>query len=178
MTVRRLTVEDWPDLWPLLQGFGTGLPEDEAKSVYAELVDDPRWAAFGYDADGLLGYAVVQDYGPHLRAGRHHHGRLHDLYVRPDHRRTGIGRALMNAVTSWASTRVLHLEWQAHYQRSAPFYERLGYKGLPCPQPEYPTFDVELPTAAARRTILRQPLGDPDGINIAAEISRVREHED
>jgi GNAT superfamily N-acetyltransferase len=106
-------------------------------------VADPRWVALGYDDGGLLGYAVVQDYGPHLRAGRRHHGRLHDLYVDPEHRRTGVGRALMEAVAEWASTRVRHLEWQAHFERAAPFYEQLGHRGEPCPQPEYPTFEIE-----------------------------------
>jgi hypothetical protein len=36
----------------------------------------------------------------------------------------------------------MHLEWQAHETRSAPFYERLGFKCEPCPRPEYPTFEV------------------------------------
>ncbi|MEJ1107133.1 MULTISPECIES: GNAT family N-acetyltransferase [unclassified Kribbella] len=177
MSVRRLTLDDWPALWPLLQGFGTGLTEGETRSLYAELVDDPRWVALGYEDHGLHGYAVVQDYGPHLRAGRRHQGRLHDLYVHPDHRRTGVGRALMSAVTDWASTRVHYLEWQAHHERAAPFYEHLGHPGTPCPQPDYPTFELEFTTAGARRAVLRQPLGQPDGVDVAAEISRSRADE-
>lgn len=146
MPVRRLTLDDWDELWPLVQGFGTALSEAETRPLYEELADDPRWAAFGYDDGGLVGYAAVQDYGPHLRAGRVHHARLHDLYVDPANRRTGVGRALMAAVTTWASTRVRHLEWQAHHERSAPFYEALGHQGAPCPQPDYPTFEIEFPT--------------------------------
>jgi GNAT superfamily N-acetyltransferase len=174
-------MDDWAELWPLVQGFGTGLSEAETRALYRELVDDPRWAAFGYDDQGLLGYAVVQDYGPHLRAGRVHQGRLHDLYVDPANRRTGAGRALMTAVIAWASARVRHLEWQAHHERSAPFYEALGHHGQPCPQPDYPTFEIEFPpepTTASdagvgelRRSALSTPLGEPDGIDLASEIS-------
>ncbi|TCO38662.1 acetyltransferase (GNAT) family protein [Kribbella antiqua] len=173
-----MTPDDWDELWPLLQGFGTELGEAEARSVFAELMGDPRWAIFGYDDGGrLLGYAAVQNYGPHLRAGRRHQGRLHDLYVDPTQRRTGIGRALVAAVVEWAATQVRWLEWQAHHERAAPFYEHLGYKGLPCPQPDYPTFEIEFAPAAARRAVLQEPLGEPDGIDVAAELIRGREDE-
>ncbi|WP_433163484.1 N-acetyltransferase family protein [Kribbella sp. CA-247076] len=146
MPVRPLTRDDWHAFWPLIKAFGTDRTEEQTESLFAELVEDPRWVALGYDdARGLLGYAVVQDYGTHLRAGRRHHGRLHDLYVVPDHRLEGIGRALMQSVADWASTRVRHLEWQAHHQDAAPFYERLGHHGNPCPQPDYPTFEITYP---------------------------------
>jgi GNAT superfamily N-acetyltransferase len=144
MPVRRLTPSDWPALWPLLQGFGTSLPEEEAQEVYGELLVDPRWAILGFvSEDGLVGYAAVQNYGPHLRAGRRHQGRLHDLYVAPGVRRTGVGRELVAAVVEWAAGEVRWLEWQAHHERAAPFYERLGYRGAACPQPEYPTFEID-----------------------------------
>jgi len=52
----------------------------------------------------------------------------------------------MAAVVEWAGQRVRHLEWQAHQNRAAMFYERLGYRGDPCPQPEYPTFQVDFET--------------------------------
>lgn len=94
-------------------------------------------------ASALVGYAAAQDYGPRLRAsaaGRF--GRLHDVYVTADRRRGGLGRSLMLAVESWASSRVAYLHWQAHHERSDPFYEALGYRGDPCPQPEYPEFEI------------------------------------
>ena len=118
---------------------------DRQRDRCAGLMDDPRWVVLGAYVDGeLTGYAAVQDYGPHLRAGDDHRvARLHDLYVRPDRRRAGVGRALMAAVSQWAGRRVRHLEWQAHGERAAPFYERLGYRGEACPQPEYPTFQVD-----------------------------------
>jgi GNAT superfamily N-acetyltransferase len=74
--------------------------------------------------------------------------RLHDLFVTPDHRRRGIGSALFLAVKTWAERRgVRYLEWQAS-RAALPFYERLGYTGDPCPQPDYPFFEIEFPLAS------------------------------
>lgn len=144
MGVRELTLDDWAALWPLVKGFGTEFSEAESRGFFAGLARDPRWVALGYDDGGeLIGYAAVQNYGTHLRGGPRHHARLHDLYVIPERRRTGAGRALMEAVADWASSRVRYLEWQAHHERAAPFYEQLGYRGQPCPQPDYPTFEIE-----------------------------------
>lgn len=146
ITVRSLLAEDWPGLWPMLKDMGVnGDHPDTQRERYLGLVADPRWVILGAQADGeLAGYAAVQDHGPHLRSGDDHRvARLHDLYVRPDLRMGGVGRALMAAVSEWARHRVRYLEWQAHRERAVPFYERLGYKGDPCPQPEYPTFEID-----------------------------------
>jgi GNAT superfamily N-acetyltransferase len=148
MGVRVVTLADWVGFWPLVKGFGTAFSEGESRGFFAELVADPRWVALGYDDGGLVGYAAVQDYGTHLRGGSRHHGRLHDLYVVPERRGAGIGRALMDGAVEWASTRVRYLEWQAHHERSAPFYEALGYRGQPCPQPDYPTFEIDFKASA------------------------------
>jgi GNAT superfamily N-acetyltransferase len=94
-------------------------------------------------AGGLLGYAAMQDRGLHLCGDEHRTWRLHDMFVRPKSRRQGVGRALMWAVTKAARDGgAVHLKWQAHGSHSAPFYERLGFKGEASPQPEYPTFEV------------------------------------
>lgn len=70
------------------------------------------------------------------------------MYVVEQHRRQDVGRSLMRAVESWAAARVSHLHWQAHHERSAPFYERLGYRGDPCPQPDYPEFEIAFERSA------------------------------
>lgn len=67
---------------------------------------------------------------------------MHDLFVVPQARRQGGGRALMQEAVTWAGGRVRYLEWQAHETRAAPFYERLGYHGEACPQPDYRTFEL------------------------------------
>lgn len=144
-TTRALTVDDWQAFWPLLRGMGTDDDESTARKRYTELLDDPRWAVIGAVSDGrLVGYAAVQDYGPHLRIGSMHRiARLHDLYVDAAVRRQGVGTVLLDAAKAWAAQRTRYLEWQAGQETSAPFYERLGYRGEPCPQPEYPTFVVD-----------------------------------
>lgn len=145
-TTRQLGSEDWQAFWPMLKDMGTDDEEPTARRRYELLLKDPRWAVLGaVDGNRLVGYAAIQDYGTHLRLGDlHRMSRLHDLYVRPNDRRRGAGTALMEAVKRWAAERVRYVEWQAGRQTSAPFYERLGYKGDAFPQPEYPTFCIEV----------------------------------
>ena len=143
--VRAAKVGDWQRLWPLIQGMGTKSDEESARARFHRLVGDPAWliaVAVG-DAPGLVGYAAAQDYGEHLRAGDEGRiARLHDVFVDPTQRQHGVGRSLVAAVVEWAEARVGYLQWQAHETTAAPFYERLGYRGDPCPQPEYPEFEI------------------------------------
>ncbi|MFE9689850.1 GNAT family N-acetyltransferase [Micromonospora sp. NPDC005806] len=160
IVVRALSPEDWPQLWPMLQDMGVNDEQpDVQRQRYLRLLAGPRWVILGAQhGKKLAGYAAAQDHGPHLRAGDDHRvARLHDLYVRPELRSGGVGRALMAAVRDWAAQRVRYLEWQAHRERAAPFYERLGYQGMACPQPDYPTFEVDLRSAATERADGRRP---------------------
>lgn len=140
-----LTLADWPALWPMLLAMGTASAEPAARARFERLSRDPCWFLVGCRGDGRpLGYAAAQNYGGHLRTGDDHRtARLHDLYVDPAVRGQGLGRSLMAAVVEWAGGRVRYLEWQAHETRSAPFYASLGYRGDPCPHPEYPTFEID-----------------------------------
>jgi len=142
--VRPARGNDWTELWPLLVGMGVREEEQPTRERFLRLAEDPSWLiAVAAVGDHLLGYAVAQDYGDHLRGGKEGRvARLHDLYVQPNARNAGVGRLLMDTVVSWASGRVRHLQWQAHETQAAPFYERLGYRGLPCPQPDYPEFEI------------------------------------
>ncbi len=145
LVIRSANPEDWPQLWPLIKGMGVAdESDDNGRHRFDAVIADPAWTILVAEfADRLLGYAAMQDRGLHLRGDEHRSWRLHDMFVRPESRRQGVGRALMWAVPKAASEGgAAHLEWQAHEARSAPFYERLGYKGEPCPQPEYPAFEV------------------------------------
>lgn len=143
-SVRSALAQDWPQLWPLLVGMGNVDDEDLASQRFRRVVTDRAWLVVVAEDDGrLVGYATAQDHGDHLRAG--HEGRvarLHDMYVDPARRGTGVGRLLMGAVVGWASTRVRHLQWQPHETRAVPFYEKLGYRGSSCPQPDHPEFEI------------------------------------
>lgn len=144
VTVREALSDDWIQLWPLLLGMGVQDGEESSHQRFLRLAGDPCWfIVVACDQQGLVGYAAAQDCGEHLRGGKEGRiARLHDVYVDPGRRRSGAGRSLMAAVVTWASSRVRYLQWQAHESRSAPFYERLGYRGEQCPQPDYPEFEI------------------------------------
>jgi GNAT superfamily N-acetyltransferase len=136
----------WIDWWPLMKAMGSDDSAIRAAARFDAMAHDPHWCVLGAWDDGRqTGYAAVQDLGTHIRHGdAHRMARLHDLYVDEEFRGRGIGRALMEAVVDWARTRVRYLEWQAGAETSAPFYEHLGYRGLAYPQPDHPTFDLDL----------------------------------
>lgn len=67
---------------------------------------------------------------------------IKEKVVATESRRTAVRRALMQSVVTWAAGTVRYLEWQAHETRAAPFYKQLGYRGGPCPQPDYPFFEI------------------------------------
>jgi GNAT superfamily N-acetyltransferase len=139
--------EDWDEILPLLEGMeGVDIRSDAtARQRFEHIVQSPdHYLPVAVDGEHLVGYGWVQDYGPHLRTGART-ARLHDLFVVPERRRRGIGLALFLAVKTWAERRgVRYLEWQAS-RAAIPFYERLGYTGDPCPQPDYPFFEIECP---------------------------------
>ena len=92
--------------------------------------------------DAIVGYAWVQDYGPHIRGGQRL-ARFHDLRVAEAFRLRGIGRRLFATARDWAHAHgVLWLQWQSS-PHAVGFYERLGLRGEPCPQPDYPEFEIE-----------------------------------
>jgi GNAT superfamily N-acetyltransferase len=139
--------EDWSAILPLLEGVeGQELGQnDAARRRFDHIVQSHDHSLpVAIAGDRLVAYGWVRDYGPHLRSGART-ARLHDVFVDPDHRRRGIGAALLMAIKTWAGDKgVRYLEWQASLS-AVPFYERLGYTGDPCPQPSYPFFEIEFP---------------------------------
>ncbi len=141
--IRPAVYADRDKILPLLHGMGGIDTDDKAKTRFAQLIErsDHYLPVAIYNGE-LVGYAWVQDYGPHLRSGNRT-ARLHDLFVHPDYRKLSVGTALFVAIRTWAEQAgIRYLEWQAR-QTALGFYERLGYRGDPCPQPDYPFFEIE-----------------------------------
>jgi GNAT superfamily N-acetyltransferase len=140
--VRRLSVSFTPNA-----GY---LPPEDFNSRFASVVSDASWCVPVAQSHGrLLGYGLAQDFGPGLRSA-FTTGRVHDLFVDPDARRTGTGRALMDFIFGWARARpqAMILDWQASPSAVA-FYEALGFSADRVGDfADYPGFTLDLRTAS------------------------------
>ncbi len=144
--VRPLEPRDFVQVLPLLLEMKHVFDEGETlEARFADFCSSKAHGLLGAELEGqLIGYASLQDYGQHLRSGNQHRiVRLHDLFVLEQCRRQGVGRLLLEGILVWCRARPIRfLEWQAGAE-AVPFYERLGYKGEACPQPDYPSFEVD-----------------------------------
>jgi len=135
---------DAPRMFPLLEAMGK---VDGRRPMAARLerllASEDHFIAIAALGDDLVGYAWAHDRGPHLRTGWRT-VRLNDLYVDVAHRRRGAGRRLFVAAREWARRRGARwIEWQASGD-ALGFYEQLGLKGEPCPDPGHPFFEIDL----------------------------------
>ncbi len=107
----------------------TGTPELLSEALFG---DQPTAEALIAEVDGqLVGFALFHGTFStwECRPGLW----LEDLYVPPEHRRSGIGRALLSRVAAIAVARgCARLEWNAlHWNEPAlDFYEKLSAKRL------------------------------------------------
>lgn len=141
--IRRASSEDWSALWPLLREMGVRRTQADVHVQFDRILHDrSHLLAVVNDEQRLLSYSWVQNYGPHLRAG-FCTARMHDLFVRPEYRRRGIGRRLLDYIKEWAEEEnVTYLQWQANL-RSAGFYEALGLEAITGPDSEHPFYEIE-----------------------------------
>jgi len=151
IAVRPATPEDAAEVRRLSISFtpsARNVPPGVFYSRYAGLVSDPSWCvAVAHSRGRLFGYGLAQDFGPGLRA-TFTTGRVHDLFVDPDARRTGTGRALMGHIFEWARAlpHAIVLDWQANPSAVA-FYEALGFSADRVGDfPDYPCFTLDLRT--------------------------------
>lgn len=104
------------------------VPPEVFHSRFARFLADASWCLPVAPArTRLLGYGLAQDFGPGLRAD-FTTGRVHDVFVDPDTRLAGTGRALMNFIFDWSRARPqpMILDWQAS-PSAIGFYEALGF---------------------------------------------------
>lgn len=109
-TVRPLRADDlpqWSEMWTAYLAFyETSVPPEVYDSTFARLLgDDPRdFNALVAEQDGKL--VGLTHYLFHRHAWKIEEVcYLQDLYARPEHRGTGIGRALIEAVYAAADAR-------------------------------------------------------------------------
>jgi len=89
-----------------------------------------------------IGFAMAHQWDEYLMSGRKQM-RFSTLEVLPEYRQRGVGRALFEGIITWAKQcDATWLEWYASPSAIA-FYERLGFKGDPCPQPESPYYEID-----------------------------------
>ncbi|MGM0884996.1 MAG: N-acetyltransferase family protein [Bacillota bacterium] len=139
--IREALQQDVPLLWEFLKSYSD---EEDAfiNRVSLKIDSLDHHISIALMDSQVVGYAWVQDYGTHLRTG-FKTARFHDLIVAEHLRMNGIGRELFESVKNWSQHRgVRWLQWQAS-PKAIVFYERLGLQGEPCPQPEYPFFEIE-----------------------------------
>ena len=134
-----------------------GFVEDEAalEARFPSFCGHPLRPLLVAEADGgeVIGYALLHDYGPHLRSGESQRtAKLEDLYTAPAWRRRGVARLLMRAVEDWARAGPLrHVFWYANTHEAGPAYVRMGYRPDDAGQEGFLFFEIDLGDPATRR---------------------------
>lgn len=113
--------------WKVLDWY----PACDAKAKLARLVASERDRIFVAEMDGaVVGYIHASDYetlySPHMK-------NIVSLVVSPDHRRQGVGTALLSAVERWASVGgVIRIRMTLEEGRTDAheFYRANGYHGV------------------------------------------------
>lgn len=143
VVVRRAGFEDWSALWPLLQKMGVRMAEADVHAQFKRVLHNrSHLLTVAEHEQKLLGYSWAQNYGPHLRAVVCT-ARMHDLFVKPEYRRRGVARKLLDYVKARAEEEnITYLQWQAS-RRSAGFYEALGLEAITDSDPKHPFYEIE-----------------------------------
>ncbi len=106
---------------------GEHVPEEFAAAL-REAVEAGELEVLAARAEGRIVGVAVLAYRLNVAAARLFLS-IEDLYVRPDKRRRGIGRALLEAVEERCASRdVSYVEAQVEDEEAAAFYVALGYK--------------------------------------------------
>ncbi|KYD10306.1 GNAT family N-acetyltransferase [Caldibacillus debilis] len=143
VVVRTAKEEDWENLWFLLEKRGGTDVRTAAEKRFLAYVQSPsHYIPVAYAGHQAVGYAWVQDYGPHLRTGKSIH-RFHDLFVLAEYRNRGIGALLFQRIREWSEKNgASWLQWNAN-PASASFYRRLGFVPVPEEEEGFPFFEIE-----------------------------------
>ena len=127
MIVRRAEAQDSAAISQLAQMFATSFAVEEAafERSFAELLTHPEGLLAVADEDGVVGYLLGFEHLTFFANGRV--AWVEEIMVSEQHRRSGIGRRLMEAFEAWAQERDVKIIALAT-RRAAGFYAALGYK--------------------------------------------------
>lgn len=154
MHTRPARPDDFAALKPML--LDMGFVEDEAaleRRFPAFCAAPDRGLLVAENGGGeVVGYALLHDYGPHLRSGDSQRtAKLDDLYTRPDARGRGVARTLMRAAEAWALARGLrYLFWYANTHEAGPAYTAMGYPAADAGQEGFLFFEIDFGDPARR----------------------------
>ena len=151
--IRQAQPGDFPQLRPMFLDMGFVDDETRLEARFAQFCASPSHRLLvAQQPGGLVGYALLHDYGVHLRSGDGHRtAKLEDLYTRPDARRQGVARTQMGAVEAWALAHpVRYVFWYANDREAGPAYRAMGYSAAPSGQEGYDFFEIDLGDPALR----------------------------
>ncbi len=140
-TIRTATAADLPALAELRRAFTFEDPEPLATSredfeqafeeIVGEGIASGRWTIWLAEAEGeIVSHAYVGLIEKIPRPTREDRwiGYLTNVYTRPEHRGEGVGAALLERVTGWATEEDVELLVVWPSEESLAFYERAGFR--------------------------------------------------
>lgn len=130
MEVRITRARDLAEPMKLLEEFvrdGEPLPRGFVKLFREEVERGGVEVPTAYENDSAIGVAVVA-LRPSISIGDRF-ASIEDIYVKPEARRQGIGRAMLEAVEEFCAAKgISYVEVQAVEEDAVTFYRSLGYE--------------------------------------------------
>lgn len=126
--IREATADDAHALFPLAEAMATSF--QVKRNAFIESLDeifaDPAAKCLVAEADGrIVGYLLGFDHRAFFANGPV--SWVEEIYVSDSHRRSGLGRDLMNSFENWCRSRGSRLIGLAT-RRASEFYEAIGYE--------------------------------------------------
>ena len=131
MTLRQAAMSDASNIAALTRQLGYEASEHEIRDRLAVLLRQPsQFIAVAESGGGIVGWVAAEE-RVLLEAGTR--VEIVGLVVAVEHRRAGVGRALLEAAEGWQAKRgvsTIFVRSNVARTESHPFYEGLGYRRL------------------------------------------------
>ena len=143
MTVRVAQLGDWEQVYSFYDDVLDAESLEAARGRFQrKLESELECVLVAIKDERLIGIALAHQWDEYLMTGDRQI-RFSTLKVRPEERRQGVGKALVEGILAWAQARDARwLEWYAS-PSAVPFYSRLGYHGTLGPDPDHPYYEID-----------------------------------